>query len=203
MTAAHLDDIATACGTDKSPAYHNYSSFYHQLFSPLRHKPVNMLEIGVLGGNSLCMWEMFFDHPDTMIWGIDIHDKWKPSPKSRIQVRIGSQDDPRFLDSLVAEAGMFDIIIDDGSHYSVHQKASLNILWPSLKSGGIWITEDTHTSWTYPWTNITDGEVPFVHSLGPWIDKLNDFGGDHCAAHTKSEIESIEFRKSLVILRKR
>ena len=38
----------------------------------------------------------------------------------------------------------FDIIIDDGSHYSPHQQKTLGYLFPKLKAGGLFIIEDLH-----------------------------------------------------------
>ena len=42
--------------------------------------------------------------------------------------------------------GDFDIIIDDGSHKMNHQQISFDVLFPHLKSGGIYVIEDLHTS---------------------------------------------------------
>ena len=51
-------------------------------------------------------------------------------PTSR--VFIGEQHDSRFLDSIVAETGPLDVVIDDGSHRAGDQIASLLRLWPRL-----------------------------------------------------------------------
>ncbi len=63
------------------------------------------------------------------------------------QVRIGSQDDPAFLRSVIDEMGSPDIILDDGSHVSDHQKISFETLWPLLKVGGLYVIEDLHTAY--------------------------------------------------------
>lgn len=201
MSDTHLDDIGVATGTDQSSLFHAYTFYFHELLSPIRHKWVNVLEIGVLGGNSLCMWDAFFDHPRTNIVGIDIHERWKPDEGSRCKFRLGSQDDPAFIASLVHEFGMFDIVLDDGSHFSRHQKISLDILWPYVNPGGIYCVSDVHTSYTYPWTDA--GERSFVESTMDWIHRLNENGKDHCGKPTETDIDEIVFRKSLVILKKR
>lgn len=201
MIETHLDEIGRACGADKSSLQHHYLHYYHELLSPIRHQKVNMLEIGVLGGHSLCMWDAFFDHSGTTIWGVDIHDRWTPPPTSRINVRIGDASSEEFVSSLAIEAGMFDFIIDDGSHFSREQKLSLKYLWPYLKQGGIWITEDLHAGFSYPWTD--QGEEMFIDSLKPWIHALNEHGLNDCGVPSVTDIEEITFRKSIVVIKKR
>lgn len=63
------------------------------------------------------------------------------------QVRIGSQDDPEFLTSVVKEMGGVDIILDDGSHFSKHIRSSLNTLFPLLEEGGVYVIEDLHATY--------------------------------------------------------
>lgn len=201
MIETHLDEIGRATGTDQSTLHHAYCLYFNELFAAFRHRQITLLEIGVLGGNSLCMWDAFFDHPKSKIVGVDIHERWTPSPESRSHFRLGSQDDPSFLASLVHEFGLFDIVLDDGSHFSRHQKASLDILWAYVKPGGVYVCSDTHTSYTYPWTD--NGERSFVESTMDWIHKLNEHGKDHCGRPTETDIEEIVFRKSLVVLKKR
>ena len=61
-------------GIDKGTirnAGHSYTYFYDKLFTPLRNKPILMLEIGVCGGFSLKMWHEYFDQ--AVIIGLDIN----------------------------------------------------------------------------------------------------------------------------------
>ena len=39
----------------------------------------------------------------------------------------------------------FDMIIDDGGHTMEQMQVSLNYLWDSVKSGGIYVIEDLHS----------------------------------------------------------
>ena len=55
--ALSLDEIGIETGTDKSSMHHGYLDFYEMFFETLRDKPVRILEIGVLGGASVMMWE--------------------------------------------------------------------------------------------------------------------------------------------------
>ena len=43
---------------------------------------------------------------------------------------------------LSEESSKFDLIIDDGSHASIHHIVTLDSLYPCLKNGGIYVIED-------------------------------------------------------------
>lgn len=193
-----LQQIGLERGTDKA-SLHRYCEFYHDLLSPIRHDPISMAEIGVDGGESLRMWSEFFTHPEAKIYGVDIHDKGVDP--GRAKFILGDGTNPNFIYDLGTNHGPFDVVLDDGSHYSGQQKDSLRLLWPHVKSGGLYICEDCHTSYSYPWT--TPEEISFVHSTMDWIDSLMEKGADHCGVPTESDVLEIIFRKSLVIIKKR
>ena len=146
------DDLTRAAilhGTDKF-GYHDYTPNYHKMFAPLRDRPLRLLEIGVggyadddRGGQSLRMWRDYF--PKARIVGIDIQKKTMDLGP-RVTILQGSQVDPEFLASLVADHGPFDIIIDDGSHRNEHIVESFRLLFPGLAPGGIYVAEDVQTS---------------------------------------------------------
>ena len=48
---------------------------------------------------------------------------------------------------MVDRYGPFDIIIDDGGHTMEQQIASIETLFPALNEGGVYLCEDTHTSY--------------------------------------------------------
>jgi hypothetical protein len=156
-----LTRLAIKHGTDKWGP-HFYTPLYHALFSPLRDRPIRLLEIGVggygfhtIGGASLAMWAEYFSN--AMITGIDIVEK-RLALDPRIKVFRGSQDDPIFLKNVCAERGPFDIIIDDGSHVPKQVAASFNILFPSLVDGGIYVIEDMQTAfWPQFGGSLLDG----------------------------------------------
>ena len=43
-----LEKLAYKFGTDKSRTKHLYTKWYYHYFSPIRHKKMNVLEIGVI-----------------------------------------------------------------------------------------------------------------------------------------------------------
>ena len=66
---------------------------------------------------------------------------------SNTKIYIGDQTDESFLKSILNENEKPDIIIDDRGHTSNQQISSFNFLFEELKVGGIYLVEDTHTSY--------------------------------------------------------
>jgi hypothetical protein len=133
--------------TDKCPLGHNghnYVEIYEMLFAPIRNKTEKILEIGVLEGHSLRLWEDYF--PNAQISGIDIVDSRK-NDVGRVKTFIADQGKREELAKVVAATGgNFDIILDDGGHRMDQQQISFGALFPALKSGGLYVIEDIHTS---------------------------------------------------------
>ena len=146
----NLNRLAKIYGTDKV-GDHNYTPHYISHFRKFKFKSINLLEIGVggyndihKGANSLRMWKKYF--PFGQIFGIDIFDK-SPLEEPRIKIFRGSQVDVNFLEDVVMRTGELDIIIDDGSHINEHVIQTFKLLFPKLKDGGIYVIEDTQTSY--------------------------------------------------------
>jgi len=129
-----LHELGMHYRTDK--AYlHNYCQFYDQHLSPYRDRELKILEIGVYGGASLRMWRDYFHN--SMIYGIDINPR-SMFQEERIQTFIQDQGDVQGLKRFVEQHGPFDVVIDDGSHYTDH----LEISYQVFKDSPIFIWED-------------------------------------------------------------
>lgn len=146
----NLNKLGAIYKTDKV-GRHFYTQHYMTHLSRFRYKRINLLEIGVggydnpdVGGNSLRMWKKYF--PFGKINSFDIYDK-RQLQERRIKIFQGSQVDQEFLDSITKEIGGLDIIIDDGSHINEHVIETFKILFPKLKDGGVYVIEDTQTSY--------------------------------------------------------
>lgn len=127
--------------------WHHYFPIYERYFSKFRGKSPRMLEIGVQkGGSSRLFLDWFGD--GAHITGADIDprcaDKAIPD---RLDIEIGDQADPAFLQSLVSTYGPWDIILDDGGHTNNQIITSFQALFPQLKDGGVYLIEDTHAHW--------------------------------------------------------
>ena len=147
-----LHELGKLSGTDKVNDLHSFKGFsymdiYEKYFRHLKESPISLLEIGVRDGDSLRTWEKYFSRG--RICGIDINPDCKSSHKGRVEVEIGSQDDPKFLTDCFGSDTMFDIIIDDGSHVNSLTLATFeNIFSKRLKSGGIYIVKDLGCSYS-------------------------------------------------------
>tara|TARA_R110002072_G_scaffold847_2_gene6773 strand:+ start:950 stop:1663 length:714 start_codon:yes stop_codon:yes gene_type:complete len=128
--------------------WHHYLPLYDRYFSRYRNTPVKFLEIGVNNGGSLQMWRRYLGK-DAVLCGIDINPDCAQYDGQSGMVRIGSQDDPKFLAEVVTEMGGVDVVLDDGSHRMPHIDASLKVLFPLLTQGGTYMIEDLHTAY-YP-----------------------------------------------------
>ena len=113
--------------------------FYRRLLVGL--EPQRILEIGVKGGGSTALWKQIF--PSATVVGMDIKLRSWLSDDGVIYVQ-GDQSDPVQLEALGTEHGPFDLVIDDGSHESAHQAASLRGLLGHVRAGGLYVIEDLH-----------------------------------------------------------
>ena len=84
---------------------HSYIPEYERLFEPYRDKEINILEIGIAYGESLELWDKYFNN--AKIFGADIHekeifsDKIKPGgykDDDRFTIWISDATKPEFLD---------------------------------------------------------------------------------------------------------
>lgn len=124
----------------------NYFNLYDEILQRYQDTPINFLEIGINHGGSLEVWKKYF-HSESLFYGIDINPDCKRFERDNVEIFIGSQNDISFLNSIKEKGLQFDVIIDDGGHKMNQQITSLKELFPILKEGGVYICEDTHTSY--------------------------------------------------------
>jgi hypothetical protein len=145
-----LTQIANSIGIDKGTitnSCHGFTKMYDDILTPLREKPIIMLEIGVSGGGSLKMWEEYFS--DAIIIALDIVNETHLSNDKTFVYQLDQSDETQlqnFVNQCKEKGYEFDFIIDDGSHHMRDQQLTLAYLFPLLKSQGIYVIEDLHTS---------------------------------------------------------
>lgn len=208
--AADLPALAEHFGTDKW-GNHLYAQHYQRHFQHLRLQPVTLLEIGIggysrsgAGGASLKMWKQYF--PQGRIYGLDIHDK-SFVREARIHTFRGDQSNASVLSRIVARTGPPDIIIDDGSHRPEHVIASFEILFPMLAPHGIYVVEDTQTSYWPEWGGAEDPADPdtSMARLRALVDGLNyeEFVlEDYQPSYTDLHVVAAHYYHNLVVIEK-
>jgi hypothetical protein len=146
-----LTELFNKYKSDKGTIYgpcHNYGEFYETYFNPLKSSNlIHGLEIGICRGSSLKVFEEYF--PNVFMIGLDIDDKsYLQTPNISTGILDQSDKDSLklFYDHCIQNNHYFDFILDDGSHHMEDQQITLGYLFPLLKSGGIYIMEDLHTS---------------------------------------------------------
>jgi hypothetical protein len=129
-----------------SDKWSSYLTYYDGLFSPLRDKPLNMLEIGVQNGGSLDTWSSYFKQAQHFI-GCDIDPKCGTLRYTdpRVHIVVGDANAAPTFQAIRAISSDFDIVIDDGSHQSMDILNAFVNYFPLLRPGGVYVVEDTHT----------------------------------------------------------
>ena len=140
-----LDAIGCRFRTDKASIGHDYLSFYERYFCGLRDDKLTLLEIGVLNGASLKVWEAYF--PNAAVIGADINPACRRFAGDRVSIETMDQGNIEDLVQLGIRHGPFDVIIEDGSHRWDHQITTLRTLFPFLRNGGYYVVEDLQTNY--------------------------------------------------------
>lgn len=205
----NLDMLARVYKSDKC-GKHFYTRHYQTHFKKLKFKRIKLLEIGVggyhhpdIGGNSLRMWKRYF--PFGKIFSIDIYDK-SCFDERRIKIFQGNQTDENLLNRIISQVGEPNIIIDDGSHINKHVIKTFEILFPKLKNGGIYVIEDTQTSY---WSDYggdsenLDNPSTIMNYFKKLTDCLNHqefVRSNYSASYFDKNIYSIRFYHNLIFV---
>jgi hypothetical protein len=184
-----------------------YFYAYEKHLGKFKDKNSKLLEIGVQNGGSLEMWHHYFGE-NCSIYGVDIDEQCLNLKYDfDVDLSVGNQEDPTFWKEYTSKNGFFDVIIDDGGHTMKQQETSVISLFGKLNYGGVYIIEDTHTSY---WDDYGGGlrrEGSFIENMKFLVDLLH-------VKHIRSEIpnvsimnafhglSSMTFYDSMVVLEK-
>lgn len=166
----------------------HYFPVYERHFYRFVNRPITLIEIGCGEGGSLQLWKQYFG-PLATIVGLDIRRECAAFEEDQIQIRIGDQADPVFLQSILAEFGRPHLILDDGSHMMSDLKASFEYLYPHVMPDGVYVVEDLHTAY---WSEYGGGlrkPGTFIEVCKGLIDELN-------AEHTRGELPETPFSQT-------
>lgn len=155
-TSTDLCRIGAKYNTDKSPFSQNspcsahrkgYTAFYNTLFAGIRHREINLCEIGIEQGGSLQTFSEYFEF--AKIYGLELTDEKIEHCRNLMLPRTSfiktDVSDKNYINQSLNETGvMFDVIIDDSTHENRHQMNIIEVSSKYLKPGGILIVEDLY-----------------------------------------------------------
>lgn len=202
-----------------SDKWETYLSSYDNLFYDFKNKHLNLLEVGVRNGGSLETWAEYFKNAKNII-GCDIDPRCKnlTYDDERVKVIVEDIKSKNTYEKINSYCDTLDIIIDDGSHNSIDILETFVNYFPMLNPGGVFVVEDTHTLYWKEWNNEKNNPFNAYIFFKKLIDVINfefwknedtienlfkEFFISHVPAFIKEGwIESIEFRNSLIIVKK-
>lgn len=161
-----LSEISKKYPTDKDFTHNYYNSVYEDAFSSIKDEVKLVCEIGIGGfwkeagwvpGNSLKVWRDYFKNAKILGLDINSHDV---DDLDRISLDYLDQSKKDLVIDYSSKLQDYDIIIDDGSHNVYDQQITLAYFLKSLKSGGIYVLEDLHSS--------IEVEIPEKANLWGW-----------------------------------
>ena len=203
LTPTKLCRLMTWYGSDKGSmtwygnyqtmGYHNYTTVYSALFSPLMERPLRVFELGLGSNNpnmpanmsvegrpgaSLRGWRDFL--PQARVYGADL-DRDVLFTEERIKTYYCDQCDATAIANLWAEPELregMDILIEDGMHSFEANISFLNGSLEQVRCGGFYVVEDiqrkTHGQWLevlekdygkrYPNYEFALVDVPNLHN---------------------------------------
>lgn len=220
MNSLSIEQIHKQNSGKVSDKWASYLPFYDLLFGKYRDQNLNLLEIGVQNGGSLETWKTYFDNAKVLI-GCDKNEQCSSLQydDARVHVVVGDATDSVTVGEIQKICETFDIIIDDGSHLSNDILNNFLIYFPMVKPGGLFVIEDTHTLYMNDWGGGVLNEFSSYSFFKKLIDVINIqfWGGElpvdvyfrtffplgQMPAFIKEGwIESIEFRNSIIVIRK-
>ena len=191
----------------QSHKWDNYFDIYDKIMLPYIDKHPKLLEIGCAHGGGLEMWINYFD-AKLDLYAVDINKDFLGYKFDNIEVKYScvDQGSQEHWNAYLSDGKTFDIIIDDGSHVMNDQITTLLTLFPKLNEGGMYMIEDTHTSY---WKGYEGG----LHKQGTCVEfckqlidllhvpHINEAPPPELARVFK-DLKSVEFYNSIIVLRK-
>lgn len=144
-----LNDIVQHYNTDKHYEHNYFGLIYNDLFKDIRLDVKRFIEVGIYKGDSIEIWRDYFKNAEIVGCDItlDLAKNYLGEDNSeRIVLKKLDQSNENELKDFSELYQNVDVIFDDGSHRMLDQQITFAKLFKMLKSGGIYILEDLHTS---------------------------------------------------------
>lgn len=152
----------------------HYFDIYETHFSKYRNKKPVVVEVGICRGGSAEMWQKYFGEGATIV-GIDVDPnafKSEHQTPGCIQVN-GDQNDPEFWKEFFKTHPDVDVFIDDGGHHMTQQIETLKTVWSHVNTNGVYLCEDTHTSYWPEYRGGLRQQNTFMEYSKIVIDTMN------------------------------
>lgn len=144
---------------------HSYVDRYDQLLAPYRTTAKNILEIGLMSGESLRMWSEYFKGKvygmDCSLTPIDGLADLRPAIREGYNICIGDASNPADLNKYFYKV-KFDVVVEDANHDLRQQVQIYKALKKYMAPGSIYIIEDVQS--------IDDSRKVFEDMGGEVID---------------------------------
>lgn len=183
----------------KSTKRTSYFEIYDSILSQYIGKRVTVLEIGVLNGGGLFMLRNLLG-PDARIIGVDLNPSCKVFEKYGFEIEILNQSNAKGWDSLFSKIGPVDIVLEDGGHTNLQQITSVVNCIKNIRDGGVYLSEDTHTSYWREFGNPS--KRSFIEFMKICVDKINSRGPRIKVRDSDAfgSVYSVQFFESIVCL---
>jgi len=185
--------------------WHHYLEIYEKYFSVYKDKKIVLLEFGIAHGGSLELWRQYFGS-EALIIGVDVNPECKKFETKNTPVFIGSQEDKNFLKDLILKIPLVDILIDDGGHTMKQQISTFEVLFDRVKDGGLYVCEDTHTSYWEEYYGGYKKKNSFIEYSKNFIDAIHGWhfkkDGQPFISHITKNVKGVHFYDSVVIIEK-
>lgn len=186
--------------TDKHYGHDYFRKVYQTLFEPIRLSVTKFMELGIHEGASVEVWRRFF--PNATIFGLDLTPNFaKLTDFTRIELAQVNTNIEHEVEERARDYSELDVFMDDGSHVMKDQQITLAAFFKCVKSGGLYILEDLHTSesvrdpnnpssiWGEKGETTTLGMIEVFKETGKII---SDFISEEDSRYLEENIASIE-----------
>lgn len=186
--------------------WYHYFEIYERHFEKYVGTDCVILEIGISKGGSLQMWKDYFGKK-AKIYAIDIDPDCKQYEDDQVTIFIGSQSDRDFLNRIIKKIPKLDILIDDGGHMMDQQIISFETLYSHVKNDGIYLCEDTHTSYWETYGGGLRKSGTFIEYTKKLVDQLNAWhiqeDHDFSPVDISKTAHSIHYYDSIFVIEKK
>lgn len=148
-----LDELFYYYGSDKAEIVqkgnepgHGFSKFYTENLNQLKDKKIKILEVGSYSGASAAAFKKYFKNSSIYCFDINI-SKFIYSSEKIYVYGLNINNEEKLIKTFKSlninrNSNLFDIIIDDGSHYLSDILITFKNLFEYVNNGGIYIIED-------------------------------------------------------------